>query len=94
MYSYLQRAFIVILCLLSFSVMAQTDSTTVEGNAQPYTYIMDSLFQPLNKARIPYDILYDRVFPFAALMDSTANDTVTAERFIQAYSELIINNSF
>ncbi len=75
--------------LLSFSLKAQ-DKT--------YTQTIDSLFINLNKTEITTGILYDRVYPFAALekFNLGASDTASNRYFTQAYLELFTaayNNS-
>ena len=58
----------------------------LSAKAQNYTDTTDSLLQFLDKKTMQTDILYDRVFPFANLMQP--KDTSNFEYFRQAYSEL------
>lgn len=65
--------------LISFSVAAQDITPEV-----------DNQLQLLDKSYITTDILYDRVYPLANLVEfnETANDTSNANHFFQAYYEL------
>lgn len=78
------------ICLIiTTQAFSQTDTVTVEGDTLVYKYKMDSLMQNLNKIRLAYPILYNRVYPFACLKDTlTSEDTINTSYFIQAYSEL------
>lgn len=78
--------FSILLLLLSTSAFAQSEE--IPGSGKTHTQDQDSIFAPLDKSRIPYGILYDRVFPFAGLTTFADGDTVTTARWIQAFSEL------
>lgn len=90
----MQLFFKRILCVCIFfalpiSIYAQPDTSIIEGDTiigtkitQTYTQIFDSFAAPLNKARVPYGVLYDRVFPFVFLdQDTINNDTMTLDFF-------------
>ncbi|MCO6462258.1 MAG: hypothetical protein J5I59_12715 [Saprospiraceae bacterium] len=73
------------LLIYSFStVNAQTDSVSVTS----YTAKFDSSHSPLITGTVPYNRLYDRVFPWAGLNQTTSGDTVSFTLFKQAWYEL------
>jgi hypothetical protein len=75
--------------VLSFTnpLTSTTDTMSFVGGQQ-YTVSQDSLFQHLDKTRIPFGILYNRVWPFELLNLPHTNDTVTVKDFTQALSEM------
>ena len=70
---------------ISLSLHAQTEKT--------YTEMFDSVFSVVSRTQATTGILYERVFPFANLVNynSIFNPTVDTSNFthfIQSYSEL------
>ena len=71
--------------VITFSLQAQTEKT--------YTEAFDSVFINISRADATTGILYERVVPFANLLNynsrvSASIDTSNYSHFIQAYSEL------
>jgi hypothetical protein len=59
----------------------------------PYTHVVDSLLQYVNKSAVSTGILYDRVAPFARLdAFRPGKDTTGYQHFRQAYSELYMSH--
>jgi len=82
--------------LLLFAKPSEAQIMENSGSGKTYTQTVDSLFQHLNRDYITTGVLYDRVFPFAALdvfnqpwegIESTP-DTSSFKHYLQAYSEL------
>jgi len=62
---------------------------------QKQTYIskIDSAFSPLLADSVPYNILYDRVFPWAGLRSTSSGDTVDFSLIKQAWYELELSRT-
>lgn len=78
---------LVISFLLVFvfgSIQAQIDTIPISS----YTSQFDSTHAPLISEVVPYNRLYDRVFPWAGLDNTTSGDTVSFTLFKQAWYEL------
>lgn len=70
-----------------------TTTLSIPGTDPPYpgyTAVIDSLFQHLDKNRIPTGVLYDRAYPLAGIHEFNAivPDTSANRHFIQAYTEM------
>lgn len=72
---------LVILSCVNISLYAQ--------QTDDYKHTADSLFQHLNKTGVTTGVLYDRVFPSAALNNFNLSlpDTSSLWHFVQGYSE-------
>lgn len=68
------------------AAVAQESDTLVK--TPTFTEERDSAFAPLDKSRVPFGILYDRVFQFARLDQIKDGDTLTVMHWIQGVSEL------
>lgn len=74
-----------IVAIASFSLQAQTEQT--------YTEVFDSIFSNVSRTQATTEILYERVVPFANLLNFNSNlnavvDTSSYFHFRQSYSEL------
>jgi len=65
-------------------LVAQVDTV----QKQKYISKIDSAFSPLLADTIPYNILYDRVFPWAGLRSTSSGDTIDFSLMKQAWYEL------
>ena len=79
--------FAVLFIVLSLSARSQEGDSTMP-DTRTYTEQRDSAFGPLHKSRVPYGILYNRVFPFAQLDAVVSGDSVSLSHWIQGLSEL------
>jgi hypothetical protein len=75
--------FFVIFLSINITVL----STLPPTEPKTYTEMFDSVFSVVSRVQATTGILYDRVVPFANLVNSTL-DTSNYIHFIQAYSEL------
>lgn len=64
------------------------DQIDLGERVSDYTFLVDSLLANVNKANVPYNILYDRVLANAALHDLQTTDITTGQYLFQSYSEL------
>jgi hypothetical protein len=64
---------------------AQSDSLQI-----PYTFTthFDSISKGLIATRIPYQTLYDRVYPWSGLIDLANKDSISVDKFYQAWWDL------
>lgn len=78
--------YLLILITLSVSnrVYAQTERE-IEANGRTYSQIFDSLSTGLIPARIPYGVLYDRVYPWSGLSEWTNGDTTSVAHLFQSW---------
>ncbi|MDR0205722.1 MAG: hypothetical protein LBI45_00445, partial [Bacteroidales bacterium] len=60
----------------------------LQAQEQPFTQIIDSIFQHVSRVDATTGILYNRVLPFSGLCRFVVPDTSNSEMFKQAYSEL------
>jgi len=80
-----------LLCFVFLNTKAQFIADTIEMPLNgTYTDYFDSIYQYVNFQNTPYNILYNRVVPFANLQSFNrySSDTSRYWHFIQAYSEL------
>lgn len=83
---------LLLLIVLSISLghlYAQVDTV----QSQSYTQQIDSAFSPLLSDSIPYDRLYDRVFPWAGLQQTFSGDTIDFSTLKQAWYELELSRT-
>ena len=62
-----------------FLFFAVSITTTLANAQSPYTTIQDSMYRHLDKSNVPTGVLYDRVYPWANLIENVAkveNDTI------------------
>ena len=83
----MKKLYFAVLCIL-LSLSARSQEGGAITDTRTYTQQRDSVFGPLNKSRVPYGILYNRVFPFAQLDVVVSGDTVSLSHWIQGLSEL------
>lgn len=78
----MKKLLLVLLSFICLTVQAQT--------LKNFTQTADSCLSNLNKSAMTTNILYDRVYPFAALSVFNQNyaDTSSSSHFNQAYNEL------
>ncbi|MCO6462256.1 MAG: hypothetical protein J5I59_12705 [Saprospiraceae bacterium] len=67
------------------TIYAQTDTVSISS----YTAKFDSSHFPLISGTVPYNRLYDMVFPWASLDMTASGDTTDFNRFRQGWYELI-----
>ena len=69
------------------------DPVYVVPEQTPWSHVVDSMLQYVDKSQIPSGILYDRVLPLAGLpyFDRFRADTTSATHLRQAYLELFIS---
>lgn len=61
---------------------AQTEME-IDANSKTYSQIFDSLSTGLIPSRIPYGILYDRVYGWSGLENWQSGDTTSVRRLFQ-----------
>lgn len=75
---------IVILLSVNPRLYAQTE-IDIDANGRTYSQIFDSLSTGLIPSRIPYGILYDRVYPWSGLSQWTNGDTTSVAHLFQSW---------
>lgn len=80
----------VVLLLSICKVNAQITSAAALPTTLPFTQDVDSVFQNLDKSFITTGILYDRIYPYAALhvFNTSLADTSFKNHFRQGYWEI------
>ncbi|MEX0966261.1 MAG: T9SS type A sorting domain-containing protein [Bacteroidia bacterium] len=76
-----------IIIFVGFVAKAQ-DTVSIASNGRAYPEIFDSLSTGLIEERIPYGVLYDRVFPWSNLTEWSDGDTISSMRARQAWWDL------
>jgi hypothetical protein len=74
----------IVISMTCGKLVAQVDTVQKE----PYISKIDSAFSLLLADSIPYNILYDRVFPWAGLRSTSSGDTIDFSLMKQAWYEL------
>jgi len=86
----MKKLLLLIVFSISFGhLYAQVDTV----QSQSYTSQIDSAFSPLLSDPIPYDRLYDRVFPWAGLQQTSSGDTIDFSTLKQAWYELELSRT-
>lgn len=75
---------IIILSAINNIAQAQTE-TDIAANGRTFSQIFDSLSTGLIPSRIPYGILYDRVYPWSGLSQWTNGDTTSVAHLFQSW---------
>ena len=75
--------------LLILAILSWVNISLYAQQTNDFKYTADSLFQHLDKTGVSTGVLYDRVFPSAALNNFNLNlpDTSSIWHFVQGYSE-------
>lgn len=68
--------------LFSGKVQAQTE---IEADGRTYSQLFDSLSTGLIPSRIPFGVLYDRVYPWSGLSKWTNGDTTSVAHLFQSW---------
>src|SRR5438270_13986719 len=89
----LKRQVVLVLFVLPIACSVLSQTPPSQWDTLPWKSYADFKLQLLNKSYVTTGILYDRVFPTSQLdehsgLPSSNNDTVTDERFLQAYYEI------
>ncbi|MEJ7683712.1 MAG: hypothetical protein WKG06_38800 [Segetibacter sp.] len=90
----MKKNFLLLVCFFVFAIshtIAQSLSSVSPAlNFPTYRQDADTTLKRLDKTKIPTHILYDRVYPMAALQsyNSSPSDTAAYSRFLQASAEL------
>jgi len=82
--------YILGLFFVSTSAYAQSDDSTIfiPHNDRTYTQIFDSLTAGLIPARVPYGVLYDRVYPWSEAAAWQSGDTTSMYRLFQTWHDM------
>lgn len=76
-----------ILCCYAAKINAQTEINITAGS-KTYSETFDSLSTGLNPSRIPFGILYDRVYGWSGLDNFQNGDTTAVSRLLQGWYDL------
>ncbi len=84
----MKNKLLYLLMIIALSVSNRAYAQTeieIDANGRTYSQIFDSLSSGLIPARIPYGILYDRVYPWSGLSQWTNGDTTSVAHLFQSW---------
>jgi hypothetical protein len=70
------------------ALIAKGQADSIDMGNRTFQQVFDSINTGLIKSRVPYGVLYDRVYPWSDLLSCNDSDTVSSTRFFQAWWDM------